>query len=73
MTKKWKFYNPKFLCKCFILKKINSPNCLKYFINIFVDKNNFLFIINKKLMMTLIIKLIRIQMIYQLMKIKIKI
>ena len=37
MTKKWKFYNPKFLCKCFILKKINSPNCLKYFINIFVD------------------------------------
>ena len=55
MTKKWKFYNPKFLCKCFILKKINSPNCLKYFINTLVDnckrrnvKNNFHFIINKE-------------------------
>ena len=55
MTKKWKFYNPKFLCKCCILKKINSPNCLKYFINTLVDnckrrnvKNNFHFIINKE-------------------------
>ncbi len=56
MTKKWKFYNPKFICKCCILKKINSPNCLKYFINTFVDnckrknlKNNFHFVINKEI------------------------
>ena len=56
MTKKWKFYNPKFICKCCILKKINSPNCLNYFINTFVDnckrknlKNNFHFVINKEI------------------------
>lgn len=53
-SEKWKFYNHKFLCKCCLLKQINLPNCLNYFISIFVDnkkkkesKDNFPFTVNK--------------------------
>ena len=53
-SKKWKFYTHKYLCKSCLLKQINKPNCLKYFMSIFYDiktkkvKDNFTFLVNKE-------------------------